>query len=309
MRSPIGHETGDAYGPWSSHSIVVIDLETTGFDVEVDRVVEIGLARFERGHLQERWGSLVHPRRLIPDYASRVHGIRNADIGNARPFISIIPQVVRIANNAWPCAFNEPFDRRFLRMEFELAGIDAATVPMLDPTYAWIDPLIWSKTLSPDTGNKLGEVCERYGIRRAQAHRAPDDAAAAGEILFAMKQQIGPQTMTELLRMQHMSDLVQAKNRERKKAVAEKMGLVLMACRQCGRDFNPEQLPRHWVNKYEQLTGDLFRQNDAKDAFWADSDPLCSEECGREMVRRLHEGRGNDEFKYVLETEVDLNPR
>ena len=48
--------TGDPYAPWYEHTFVIFDVETTGLE-DSDRIVELGLARFEGGELVKRWGS------------------------------------------------------------------------------------------------------------------------------------------------------------------------------------------------------------------------------------------------------------
>ena len=60
--------------------LVCFDLESTGLDVEKDRIVEIGLVELSpdgrREHLQMRFDPGID----IPENATRVHGIRNADV-------------------------------------------------------------------------------------------------------------------------------------------------------------------------------------------------------------------------------------
>jgi DNA polymerase III alpha subunit (gram-positive type) len=52
-------------------------------------------------------------------------------------------------------------------------------------------------------GNKLTQVCERYGVELLSAHRATDDATAAGRLLFeALRDRLPNVTMTEMIRRQ-----------------------------------------------------------------------------------------------------------
>ncbi len=50
----------------------------------------------------------------------------------------------------------------------------------------WIDPLVWARELQQgEKSRSLGAVAERLGIEIGQAHRAADDAVAAGRVLLA----------------------------------------------------------------------------------------------------------------------------
>lgn len=194
--------TGDPYGPWWAHTLVVFDVETTGLD-EVDRVVELGLARFERGELVDQWGTLVYPDMEIPAEATEIHGISTVDVATAPPFVGAIPDIARIARDAYPTAYNASFDRRMWSSELRRTLLSDITLPIFDPTLRWLDPLTWVRKIDGIRGkNKLTVACERYGVSLQNAHRATDDAVAAGRLLYTLKERLPSWTMTEMLRRQ-----------------------------------------------------------------------------------------------------------
>lgn len=197
-------DTGDPYGPWWNHHLVFFDVETTGLDSEDDRVVEVGFARFESGALVDHWGTLVYPKRQIPEEASAIHGISEVDVATAPPFVGVISNALRISRNALPAAYNADFDRKFWGHEIGRLFIPSMQTPMFDPAVHWLDPLVWIRQLDGIWGgNKLTEACERYGIVLESAHRATDDAIAAGRLTFeALAGRLPSVTMTELLRRQ-----------------------------------------------------------------------------------------------------------
>lgn len=195
--------TGDPYGPWWNHNLVFFDVETTGLDTGEDRVVEVGFARFEKTKLVDTWGTLVYPERMIPEEATSVHGISQMDVATAPPFIAVVNNALRISRNAYPAAYNASFDSEFWALELARAVLPPLQTPIFDPTVAWLDPLVWVRQIDGLwEGNKLTDVCHRYGVVLASAHRATDDAAAAGEVVFALRDRIPSVTMTELLRRQ-----------------------------------------------------------------------------------------------------------
>lgn len=197
-----GSHTGDPYAPWYNHAFVVFDTETTGLQ-DHDRVVEVGLARFEHGKLVDSWGTLVYPNMEIPDEATAIHGISTADVASAPPFIGALPAVMRLCRDAWPCAYNASFDLKMFRRELSRLRLSELRLPMFNERYRWLDPLVWARKGSGVWGkNKLVDVAPRLGIDIGTAHRATDDAIATGRVLLAMRSELPPVTMTELLRRQ-----------------------------------------------------------------------------------------------------------
>jgi len=208
-----GAETGNPYGPWTDHVFVVFDVETTGLQ-ESDRVIEVGLARFERGQCVARFGSLLYPDMEIPQEATAIHGISTADVASAPRFAAVLPEVLRIARDAWPVAYNASFDHGFWTREVARTQVADLQVPIFDPRVKWLDPLTWVRHIDGIWAkNKLTVACERWGIPIETAHRATDDAVAAGKLLVALAERLPPWTITELLRRQEEIHLAQDQER------------------------------------------------------------------------------------------------
>lgn len=178
--------------PWQSLPVAVIDTETTGKDPgRGDRIVEIGVVLFVQGEVQETFNTLVDPGIAIPAEASAVHGIKDSDVKGKPTFEAVAPRLREILSKSVPAAYNAGFDRAFVRAEFRRAGHSAGKgtkyPPALRITCDWIDPLVWARALQSGTrGFKLGEVAARLGIDLSNAHRATDDALAAGKVLYAL---------------------------------------------------------------------------------------------------------------------------
>lgn len=199
----------DLYDPWYEHPCLVLDTETTGLDLQ-DRVVQLGLARFEQGKLVDSWSTLVWAGIEIPQQATDIHGISTADIADAPPWSAAIPKIVSMSRGAHVAAYNEAFDKRMFFAEMSRVRIDMQDVPLpiFQWTHRWIDPLIWIRSIDRfEKGagrHKLVKVCERRGIVLGKAHDAVSDAVAAGEVLWSMRHEIGDMTVTELLRQQQL---------------------------------------------------------------------------------------------------------
>jgi DNA polymerase-3 subunit epsilon len=170
--------------PWVS-----IDTETTGRDATTDRVIEVGFVFLKGGKITGRQGWLINPECPIPEEASQVHGILDKDVADKPTFAQMAMEMLEAADGYLPLAYNAAFDRAFLLQELGRLPPDAKSAtlpPAFRPDTEWMDPLDWARELQKEHKSRaLGEVCERLGIPLENAHRATDDAAAAGLVMSA----------------------------------------------------------------------------------------------------------------------------
>ena len=188
-RGLVAELAGDAM--WHDLPVALVDLETTGRDASVDRVVEIGIVVGKSGEVVARFNWLVHPGQPIPDEARAIHGISDDDVKDSPRFEAIAHEVAAALAGCIPAAYNAPFDRAFLVNEFARAGHrvvgDALPSPALRRDVEWVDPLVWAREIQREERSKaLGEVAARLGVVLENAHRASDDAEAALRVLYLL---------------------------------------------------------------------------------------------------------------------------
>jgi len=103
--------------------LVVFDLETTGINVEKDKIVQIAMIRIEPGGERATLDTLVNPERPIPPEASAVHGTMDADVQDQPTFSQIRRQVEEFLTDADLAGFNSVnFDLPLLQAELQRAG-------------------------------------------------------------------------------------------------------------------------------------------------------------------------------------------
>jgi len=155
---------------------VVVDVETTGLDPDVDRVVEVALIRTDaRGRVLSQWSTRVNPGGPIG--AGAVHGITAADLVGAPRFSEVVPEVTaRLAGRA-VVAHHARFDVGFLAAEFTRAGWMLPALPVLCTYEASVHYL-------PGLGRRrLGDCCAAAGVPLTDAHSALGDARATAGLL------------------------------------------------------------------------------------------------------------------------------
>lgn len=153
--------------------VAIIDFETTGLTVGLDRVVEVSIVRVDPDQKPRLLlDTLVNPNR--PMGATEIHGITDADVQQAPKFSDIAGEVLAVTAGCVVAAYNVYFDIRFLAFELGLSGVN-----QLPPHFC----LMYLRPMLGLGGRcKLGEACKNAGIERNAAHMASADAMSSGEL-------------------------------------------------------------------------------------------------------------------------------
>lgn len=104
--------------------IVFIDFETTGVDVEVDRIVEFAACKLNPSGQTETVTKRVNPGITIPKGASDVHGITDEMVANEPFFKNYAKALFTMIEGCDLGSFNgNRFDFPLLHKEFDRCGI------------------------------------------------------------------------------------------------------------------------------------------------------------------------------------------
>lgn len=160
---------------------IVFDTETTGFDpASGDRIVEIGCVelvnRFPTG---ATFHAYINPERDMPPQAEAVHGLSEAFLADKPKFAEVAEKFLAfIGDDAKLIAHNAGFDMTFIDYELKKCGLPSPTRDRV------IDTLILARRKHPGGGNKLDDLCARYGIdnSRRTKHGALLDAELLAEV-------------------------------------------------------------------------------------------------------------------------------
>ncbi|MBT2534506.1 DEAD/DEAH box helicase [Arthrobacter sp. ISL-48] len=153
----------------------VIDVETTGFSPQRDRIVEIAIVHVSaEGTVDDVWSTLINPDQSTGP--SHIHGITNTDVRNAPRFKDVLPEIDKQLAGATVVAHNVDFDLGFLASEFRRAGAITHDWPSLCTMQL-------TKRFHPGQSASLSEICMRLNIEVGEAHTAAADALAAARLL------------------------------------------------------------------------------------------------------------------------------
>lgn len=165
-----------------SRPLLFIDIEGTGVDPAVDRIVELALVKISPdGSVKERCARF-NPGCPIPDGAFKVHGIGNADVADCPTFEEKAQALITWFRDCDLAGYNlANYDVPLLWEEFYRAGItwDLTGVSIVDAG------AIFKKKEQRTLGAAVQFYC---GREHEDAHGALADTKATAEVL---KAQIG----------------------------------------------------------------------------------------------------------------------
>jgi len=161
---------------------VVIDTETTGLDAAKARIVEIAVVPITAGQVDggAALRALVRPDEPIPEAATRVHGIDEAALAEARSFAEIWPSCAAAIGDRIVIGHTLGFDLAVLKRECERAGI------------AWkrpraLDTRLLAEVARPDlAGYSLDQLAAWLGVTMNGRHSALGDATITAHVFVAL---------------------------------------------------------------------------------------------------------------------------
>lgn len=172
--------------------MAVFDFETTGVNPQACRAVELSIVHLDlgKGNAREVYSSRLNPGVPIPEGASAVHGILDADVAECKTFEEEWEEIHRCLDGRVLSAYNLSFDWTLLNCEYRRSGLWHPTSPDrsdLGFQFFGLCGFVMAKALDDHVrgggSHRLGAVCERRGIVLDGAHSASADALATASLL------------------------------------------------------------------------------------------------------------------------------
>lgn len=165
------------------NSYISLDLETTGLNPKLDKIIEIGAAKVIDGCVTDCFSSFVNPGRTLPEHVVSLTGISEVDLAGAPKAKDIIPLLIDFCEDLPLLGHRILFDYSFVKHEAVNLGIPFER--------SGIDTLKISRACLPDLPSKrLTDMCKYYDIPLV-AHRAFNDAEATSLLFMALKKDFG----------------------------------------------------------------------------------------------------------------------
>ena len=163
--------------------IIFLDFETTGLNIEFDRIVEFTTLKIHSDGSKEVKSERLNPGIPIPLVASKIHGISDEDIKDKPKFSRYANSLHEFFSGCDIAGYNvKKFDIPLMKNEFKRVGIDFDM-----SLYNIVDSMIIFHTLEPfERPRDLSAAYKKYcGKELIGAHSSKVDVEATVEILDA----------------------------------------------------------------------------------------------------------------------------
>ncbi len=164
----------------ATDSYVAIDIETTGLNPKLEKIIEIGAVKVVEGKVVAEKAVLVNPRRLLTCQIQELTGITDEMLVDAPGIEEVIGEYREFCQGFPLLGHRILFDYSFLKraainqgMEFEKQGIDTLA--------------LCRKFMPTQERKNLTEACIYYGVKQKGVHRALQDAYSATGLYEELK--------------------------------------------------------------------------------------------------------------------------
>lgn len=174
-------------------SLVFVDLETTGANPAIDRIIEVGIVKVSAGQLEYEWSTLVDPGESIPPLIQGFTGITNDMVRGAPSFADIADEVFARIEGSLFIAHNARFDYGFLKNEFK--RLERAFQPRVLCTVKL------SRALYPEHHRHgLDALIDRHNLACDARHRALGDARVLWDFVQLVHAEKPPEAIRAALK-------------------------------------------------------------------------------------------------------------
>jgi DNA polymerase-3 subunit alpha (Gram-positive type) len=161
----------------SQTSFVVVDLETTGLEPNLDSIVEIAAVKVVNGQIVDEKTTLVHPGIFVPQETTDITGITTEMLIGQPKFEEVVEDYLNfIGEDGVFVAHNADFDFAFFNSHLRRMNKPELKNPC-------VCTFKLAKVVHPNLARYgLGALVEVFGVDLPQAHRAIHDARATAHL-------------------------------------------------------------------------------------------------------------------------------
>lgn len=163
-------------------TFIVVDIETTGLDPKLDKVIEIGAVKVVKGKCTESFDTFVNPKRKLSEFIIGLTGITDTMLEEAPSEEEAFRNFLAFAEEKVLLGHHLIFDYSFLKtiavkqkIPFERKGIDTLKIARI--------------CLPKIEKHSLEYLCSYYQIVNSHAHRACEDVIATIALYQKLKEQ------------------------------------------------------------------------------------------------------------------------
>ena len=153
-----------------SATYVVFDIETTGFSVNYDEIIEIAAHKVCQGTIISTFERFVNPNRKLSEKTTSLTSITDEDVENAPQIDEVLKEFLEFAEGSILVAHNAKFDVEFIYAKMKKCGMEKKIFPVIDTLN-----LFRCGYYSEVKAFNLKVLSSYFKIKQEHHHRATDD--------------------------------------------------------------------------------------------------------------------------------------
>ena len=156
----------------------IVDIETTGTDPKVDRIIQFGCVLVENNQIVGRFATDINPLQPISKQIQKLTHISNQQVKKAPLFEDVALTISNLLIDTVFVAHNIHFDYNFLNHELQRCGMPGLTIPGIDTVE------LAQIFLPTEVSFRLGDLAESLGLEHDNPHQADSDAEVTAELFI-----------------------------------------------------------------------------------------------------------------------------
>ncbi|MDB9447401.1 3'-5' exonuclease [Anabaena sp. CS-542/02] len=160
-------------------TIVVFDLETTGFSVSQDEVIEIAAVKLVKGQVKDQFHAYIQNTVSVGD-SEQIHGYSNEFLArNGENAIHVFEKFLLFIQDAFLVGHNLGFDIKMITAHAQKLGLST-------PTFKWSDTWDLAKRFIKSESYNLQSLANKLNLHQLPNHHALDDTLTTVELLAVL---------------------------------------------------------------------------------------------------------------------------
>lgn len=161
----------------TANKFICLDCETTGLDVENDRIIEIGVILFDLQKMYCKYETLINPKCSIPQDSQEIHHITPKMVSDKPLIKDVLPKVLDIVGDHIIVGHGIEFDIKVItncaKREKIATNIENNRL---------LDTLRLARIYGESPSNSLEQLRKHFNIEAEIAHRAMSDVIVNIEV-------------------------------------------------------------------------------------------------------------------------------
>lgn len=188
----------------AENTFVVLDTETTGFDLEKDRILCLGALKLVKGNIVIKDSLEVYvEQEHYNAQSAEIHGIRKKGIQHRVPEAELVKILLTYVGNHVLVGHHIRFDIHMVNAALERNGLPKLMNKTLDTALLYKRTLLVSSVLQKKEKYSLDDLADKFGISKKDRHTALGDALITAIAFLRILDKLAPKSLRELFGKQN----------------------------------------------------------------------------------------------------------